>query len=320
MVKIFYGNRPYAFYIIALLVAGYAILNYLFPYHLPEENTRFGFWGDLIPQAEPFSMIFAPALVVINAILLNTTFNKHDFLGRNRYISSLLYITFLSYFHTFYFLDGFSIAQTFVILALRQNLKLNQNDDGRRTVFNVSFLLGVASSFYPLLLISIPFVFWMIWALRPFILRESILTLIGFIIPLLYSGAYQIYFDYSMDSADFSSNAIELNIQDITILVGLVFLLGLFSIKTYFLRLKVASIRLRKLFNIILMLLLFTIAFSILSYFLFNKKEALALVFIPAGFILTYAFGFKTQRLLPTITFYLIFLFSVGKFFVSLNL
>ena len=52
----------------------------------------------------------------------------------------------------------------------------------------------------------IPFVFWIIWVLRPFILRESILTLIGFIIPLAYSGVYQMFFDYRMDSADFSSN------------------------------------------------------------------------------------------------------------------
>ena len=320
MVKIFYGNRPYVLYIIPILVGVYAILNYFVPYHFPEQITRFGFWGDLIPQTSSFSMIFAPALVIISAILLNTTFNKHDFLGRNRYITSLLYITFLSYFHTFYFLDGFSLAQLFVILALRQTFKLNQNEDGRKTVFNISFLLGVASSFYPLLLLSIPFVFWIIWVLRPFILRESILTLIGFIIPLAYSGVYQMFFDYRMDSADFSSNALELNFPDIAILTGLVFFLGLFSVKTYFLRLKVASIRLRKLFNIILMLLLFTLAFSVLPYFLFNKKEALALVFIPAVFILTYAFGFKTQRLLPTFTFYLVFLFSVGKFFVSLNL
>jgi len=319
MVKIFYGNRLYALYIIPVIVATFVILNYYVPYHVPEEITRFGFWGDLIPQTSTFSMILAPSLIVLNAVLLNNTFNKHDFLGRNRYITALLYITALSYFHTFYFLDGFSIAQVFVILALRQTFKLNQNEDGRKTVFNVSFLLGVASTFYPLLLISIPFVFWIIWILRPFVLRESILTLIGFIVPLVYTGVYQMYFEYNMDTADFSSNASELKLFDIAILGGLMFLLGLFSIKTYLLRLKVASIRLRKLFSIILMLFLFTIGFSVLSYFLFNKKEALALIFIPAVFILTYSFGFKTQRLVPTLTFYLIFLFSVGKFFVSLN-
>lgn len=320
VLRIFYGNRPIALYIAPLIVGFYVMVNYFTEYHVPEENIHFGFWGTLLNQNSKLSSILAPILVLLNALLLNNTFNKHDFLGKNRFLTSLLYIVFLSFFHTFYFLDGFSIGLTFIILSLHQMFRLNQNEDGRKTVFNVAFLLGIATTFYPLLLVSVPFLFWMIWVIRPFIMRESILTLVGFVIPLIYAGVYEMYFEFSMNSEGFSSNAKELNLEDSLLLAGGVLLLALFSLKTFLLRIKQGSIRLRKLFSVIIMLLIFIFIISSLSYLLFNKKDVFAIIFVPLSFILPYAFGFKTLRLIPSITFYLIFLLSVGKFFVTMIL
>lgn len=320
VLRIFYGNRPLALYFIPLVIGVYVVINFFTEYHVPEENIHFGFWGTLLDQNSNLSFILAPVLVLFNALLLNNIFNKHDFLGKNRFLTSILYVVFLSFFHTFYYLDGFSISQTFIIFSLHQMFRLNQNEDGRKTVFNVAFFLGVATTFYPLLLLSIPFLFWMIWVIRPFILRESILTLVGFVIPMIYAGVFEMYFDFSMNSAGFSSNSSELKLEDTLLLAGGVILLTLFSLKTFLLRIKQGSIRLRKLFSVIIMLLVFIVFISALSYLLFNKKDAFAIIFVPLSFILPYAFGFKTLRLMPSITFYLIFFVSVGKFFVTMIL
>ena len=48
-------------------------------------------------------------------------------------------------------------------------------------------------------------------------------------------------------------------------------------------------------------------------------KEVLALVFVPLMFVLPYAFGYKKQRDVPTMVFYLLFFYSVGKFLYPLT-
>lgn len=318
VVRIFFGNRSYALLMLPLLIAGYAALNVWKGHHEPHTSVNFGFWGHLLSQSTFLSQIFAGGLILVNGILLNTLFNRNGFMESNNFLPALLYVSFLSVFHSFYYLDGFSIAQTFLILGLYQLLKLSQNEDARSIVFNAAFIIGVACTFCPVLLLIIPFLFWMIWVIRPFVFRESNLTVVGIAIPLIFAGVYGSVYNIHLSGLDLSSTSSEIWLEDITVLVGTVVFMIFLGVGQLVLKLKQSSIRLKKLFRVIVILANFSLLLTIFEYFVFHKKEALSLVFIPLMFFLPYSFGYKKQRGVTTAVFYLFFFFSVGKFFYPL--
>lgn len=301
------------------MIGGFIFLNQLFPYHIVGNSNHFGMWGDFLPEAHWLSQLIAPLLILLNAIFLNLIFNRNEFLEKNNYLVALLYVTFMSNFHSFYYLDGFAVAQFILGLALFYFFRLNQNEDARKTVFNVAFLFGLASTFYPLFLFSIPLLFSMIWVMRPFVFRESLLTLVGFVIPLIYGGVYGMYFEMKLEPSDFSSTSSELIAIDMIVIgSGIVWFL-MFSLKTLFRKMQQGSIRLRKLYNMLLMLVLLAILLTSIDYFAFHKAQTVSLIFIPLLFVLPYGFGYKKQRSIPTMFYYVLFLFSVGKFFIVIN-
>ena len=221
-----------ALLVLPFLIAGYVALNMWQNHHVPDLQSSFGFFGDLLNQSTVLSQILAGSIVLANAILLNVLFNRNDFMESNSFVPGLLYVSLLSFFHSFYYLDGFGVAQFFLVLGLVQMLKLNQNEDARRIVFNASFLIGIACTFSPIMLSIIPFLFWMVWVTRPFIFRESILTVIGFSIPLVYAGVYSSVYGIQLKGGKLSSTSPELWLEDLIVLGGVVFIMLILAART----------------------------------------------------------------------------------------
>ena len=305
--------------ILPLMAAIYVGLNHYFPYHLPEEGAHFGFWGTFLPQKSWISQVAAPAFIFAEALLINTLYNRYEFLDRNTFTPALLYFTLMSAFHSFYFLDGFAVAQFCVIMAIHQLYQLYQNEDGRRRVFNIGFWLGVACTFHPILVLLLVVAFWMVWVIRPFVMRESVLLVVGFLIPLMYGGFYSAWAGIKIQNEQITATSIELNIEDVLVIGGMTFLFILLSLGTLTRKFQQSSIRLKKLFRILLILINFTLLLTIFEYFFFSKKEALAMVFVPLMFVLPYAFGYKKLRDVTTIAYYMLLVFSIGRFIFPLQ-
>lgn len=266
------------------------------------------------------STISSSILVFINAILLNAIFNRNGFQEKNTFLPSLLFVVFQSFFHSFYFLTGLGIATTIIILAFWQLLKLDQNTDGRKAVFNASFLFGFAATFYPLLLISIPFLFGMIWILRPFVLRESALAIIGFIIPLIYVGVYRWVMGIALNNDELSSASIEWKSLDMYVVGGAMLLIVFAGLRPLFNKITQSSIRLKKIFRINAMLLTLFVLVTVLEAMTYKKIESGSLGLIPLLFLINYGFGSKTPNPFNAFVFYLLCAFSVGKFFIPFHL
>lgn len=318
MVQLFFGNRSIVLLLLPFLVASFVGLNIYFPFHEPEPSAHFGFWGALLSQESLASIVAAPLLIFIEAVLINALFNRNEFMERNTYLPSLIYVTVMSVFHSFYYLNGFAIAQLCIILALYQLYQLYQNEDGRRRVFNAGFWLGLACSFHPILVLLIVIGFWLIWVIRPFVLRESILYLSGFLVPLLYGGFYARWTGNAIDSQDITSTGTALNIEDVLVLSALIFTLILLTLRGLATKIQQSSIRLKKLFRILLILIVFSVFLTVVEYFVFTKKEALAMTFIPLSFVIPYAFGLKFMRKTAAVTYYVLLVFAVGRFFFPL--
>lgn len=316
MVKLFLGNRAGVLILIPFLVWIYFMLNFQSGYYSQSGTSNLGLWGEAVVLYPMVSSIAAAVLICVNAFMINWIFNTNEFLERNSYMSSLLYVILMSFYHSFYSLDGLLIAHTCIILMLFQFYKLRQNEDGRRNTFNGALFAGLAASFHPPMVALLPFIFFMIWNIRPFVFREIVLVLVGFGIPLLYAGVF----------LWFSGHAIELKILEQTtnyfkkqtdflvtaVLFTLLFLLSLVSIQG---RMQKSSIRLKKLVRILWLLVFVGVLFGLGDFLFFQQIERFSFLMIPLSFFLTFSFSNKTFGIVASILFYLTLLYSLINFF-----
>lgn len=318
VIKAFFGNRTFVLFLLPVFVVGYELLQNFFPcYFLKFNEVNLGFFG--LYQENIYTSILSGILVFITAIVINNLFNRHEFREKNTYLPSLLYVVLASYNDACYHLSGVVVSSLLIAFALAQVFKLNQNEDGRKDVFNAAFLLGLSACFYPVLFLLFPLLFIVVWVLRPFVFRESALMVTGFILPVIYAGVWAFYSGYEIDNTLFSPSGTVENRNIFMIVGGLIALLMLIMIAPLIQKLNQSGIRLKKLFRIIFFI---TIAFSLVflvELVFMNKLGGSFLMVLPLSMLLTYAFGEKELRPFPSFIFYLIFILSVGKFFYSFN-
>lgn len=317
MVKLFLGNRAGVLLLIPILIYGYFLLNQQTNYYTYKTISNFGFWGESLILLPNIAAISSAILICFNAFGISWIYNTNEFFERNSYMSSLLYVVLLSFYHSFYSIDGLLIAHSCIIVMLFQFFKLNQNKDGRRNVFNGLFFAGIAATFHPPMIVVFPFILIMVWNVRPFVFRETLLGLVAFIIPLIYAGTYLWY----------SGNVLEFKVLEQTtnytnkqtdflvtaVLFTLLFLLSIVSIRG---RMQTSSIRLKKLVRILYWLLFIGLLFGVVDFLIYKQIERFSFLMLPLSFFLAFSFIHKTFGMMASILFYLTFAYSIIKFFI----
>ena len=315
MLKIFHSSRTIVLVLIPFLILFYFGLNLFFGYYTIEEEINLGLWGK---YSNNFSFLSSISIIMagLGTILLNKIFNKNDFSNKNNYIPSLLYVLFLSLSHSFYFLDGLSFAQFFIILTVVQLFQLNQKEDGRKAIFNAGFFFGIACTFFPILFFGWPFLLFMIWVNRPFLIREAAIAIIGVITPSLYAFTFVLLFDVQLDITVFNSSSEEVFIIDSSVYIITLVLFFLLGLKTLFNKIQIGSIRIKKLFRILFFLSILFFILLLVDIIFYDKSNSIILLTIPIVLILPYAFGEKKIKRIPKLLFYLFFIFTLVKFFI----
>ncbi len=317
MVKLFLSNRSFVQFLLPLVVVIYIFLNQFTSYYTYSEIANFGFWGNKVQLDTVSSQVLASLVLIGNAIFINAVFNWNQFLERNSFMPSLLYIVLMSSYHSFYQLDGLLISHAFLILSLYQLYFLRQNEDGRKTTFNAGFFAGLAATFHPPLIGILPFIFFMIWSIRPFVIREVLLCFLGFIVPLFYAGFYLIYTGTSINlrllktSTNYERQQFDFLVTSGIFIFSL--LLSLVSIQAH---IQKSSIRLKKMTRILWWFVLVGLIIGGIDFILFNQIQRFSLIMIPFSFFLTFSFSHKTLSSVAIGLFYVTFLYSLLKFFL----
>lgn len=316
MLRLFTSNRPIVILLLPLLIATYQVVH-LFAQGVSSGTTiNLGFYGSL--EMNPIvGVILSLAFVFLNAFLINFIFNRNEFWDRNMYMPSLLYVVLMSFYSSYYCWDGMLLSHTFLILALNQLFKLRQNEDGREAVFNAALFVGFAASFHPPILLFLPFLFTMVWFIRPFVFKESLLILTGFIVPLIYGGLFLKFKGEQLDLRLLEQTT-DYNVQRINFLVtatlfSLLLIVGLLGIRA---RLNKSSIRFRKLVRILWVYFFLAIIFGVVEFIFFGQIERFSFLMIPLPFFLAYSFTHKSYSSVANILFYITLLYSFAKFFV----
>lgn len=316
MVRLFLSNRAAVILLLPFIIGSYMVLGYITHPFRSESSINLGFFG----QIDSPSMLTAALsflLVFLNAYLINFLFNKNEFYDRNMYMPSLLYVVLMSFYHSFYTMDGLLLAHSFLILCAMQLFRLKQGEDGRRAVFNASFFAGIAAIVHPPVILILPLLFLMVWSIRPFALRESLLLLAGFGVPLMYGGLYLQWTNENIDLqllkqvTNYKND--QLHFLVTTSIFFILFALGALGIQA---RLRKSSIRFKKLVRILWLYVLIGIVLGVSDYMLFGQIERFSFLLIPIPFFLSYAFTLRTYAAVSNFLFYAALVYSYLKFFI----
>ena len=316
MLNLFRQNNPFVLAFIPVAVIVFLLLNTFFPYHLSESEVSFGFWGNIQVGNLLLNTILSGTVITTSAIIINALFNRNEFSEKNNFLPAILYVIYLSFFHSFYFIDGLVITQFFLILMTRQLFRLRQKDDGRKIVFNAGFLFGIACTFFPLLIFALPFIFLIVWISRPFILRESALLMTGFIIPIVYALVYLTFIQINIGKENFNSSSAEVLLIDMWLVIGSLFILFFMGIGNLLSTMNSSSIRLKKVFRMLLLFAVFTFGLFLLDALAFRKIQVFSLCFVPLALVLPYSFGNSKPNKVAPVIFYILTIYAITKFFV----
>lgn len=303
--------------LLPILMFIYMTCNQYTGYYAQERSVNLGLWGEAIDLNPTLSMWFAVLLTLFNALAINWIYNINEFLERNSYTPSLLYIVLMSFYHSFYNIDGLLLAHTCLIIMLYHFFRLRQNEDSRSIVFNGAFFAGIAATLHPPMVTLLPVVFFMVWSIRPFVGREFLLMITGFGVPLLYAGAYLYYSDHVIElrileqATNYHKKQTDFLVT--SVLFTLLFLLSIVSIRTKMLK---SSSRLKKMVRMLWWLMGVGVIFGLVDFIFSRQIERFSFLMIPLSFFLTFSFTNKTVGLTATVLFYVTFIYSLVNFFI----
>lgn len=316
MIKYFSDNKSYILVLIPLFVLGHMLLEHYFPTFDVLSVGQENLWKI---DFEQFNFYLSKALVLIllclNAILINFVFNKIEFFNKFVYLPSILYILIVFLFPMSLRFGEDLIAHFFFVLSFYHLLEIHQNEDARNNTFLSGLFLGIASTFLPVYATFI-FVIWFgIFTLRPFVMREYILPIVGLLFPFLGVVLVNPDFLYNYFSVDSFLDYSQFGNYFIFIPIIMIGMLTLFAYKKMVEYRTKSSIRFKKINTITIFTFLFSMALSTAILIFFDSYFYFTVGIIVLPFILPYAYLNVKHKWLPNSLFYGLIILNIIKFF-----
>lgn len=141
-------------------------------------------------RSQTVYQLVALTFTSVQVIYFNVMINNRDILAKRNYVPGLIYLLFLSISFDCCTLSPVLMATTFVLISfgtmVRQISRLQSTDE----VFEIGFLIGLASLFYP------PACVFILWAIVSLVffsgatIRQYSLAIFGFLFPLLLTALF----------------------------------------------------------------------------------------------------------------------------------
>ena len=315
MIKLFGSNQPFVLVLIPIMVLGHFTLDAFFPSFELLASGQENLWElDFNLLSTTYSRIGAFILISINAILVNRVFNTHEFYERNTFLPSLIYLLLVFLFPLSLRMQEDLIAHTFFILCLSKLFDIKQNDDARRSTFLSGLFLGCAVTFLPIYIYFLVFIWMGTISIRPFVLREFLLPLLGVVLPLGWVAFIDANFYYSFIELESSLDYSRFGNFLIFIPHLIVALLSIIGYKNILERRLKSSIRYKRIVGLTTYVFLFSIISASLvtvitgSYFYFTIGAVILSIILPYSYLDT------KRKWIPTILLYGLLALNILKF------
>lgn len=317
MIKLFSKNIVFVLALLPLIILINILLENYYPTFNNSGEHLTNLWGIEFNELPLIvNKLIVVCFLTLNAVLINFSFNQHDFFERPTYLPSLIYVLLATFFPFSVSVNGELFAQTFIILSINQLFKITkQTEDIRSNVFNASFLIGVAGTFNPIYIYFLLIVFIFLIRLRPFVFREFLLGLIGIIIPFMFLWFFNQDFYTSLVFFDATLNYEKLALILLLFPNALVLLLFIFSYRFILIRFTKSSIRFKRLMNIVLLILILISSIVGLLFSIYETYYYFSVGIFVLAILLPYSYLDAKTKLFSTLLFYGLIAFTVIKFF-----
>ncbi len=261
VISFFKINRPIsviALPLIALILWGLALYQ---PAIAPRlyGGPLYGVLFDWLHGLPIIGVILGLTVLVVSAFLLNHIATTLEILNSSTQVTGLMYVVLMSLTPSQTVLHPALISNLFILMVLNKLIGSYRKETAFEDFFDIGFLLGIATLFYIPSFVFIPMVWIGLLLIRPFVGREWVIGMVGFILPFILATAFFFLFDQlqTIELADyapgfsFPARSIHLtNANYFTLVVmGLVVLLSLTKIYG---GVAISSLRSRKNINILL--------------------------------------------------------------------
>ena len=315
VIRLFLDNRVWVLLLLPAVLSLY-LVSFLFGF-----DDIYGLNKATISIIEPFLHQFPSAhilanflMLLINALALNWIFNSYEFLEKNTYIISLLYLIFTSFFHNWGDPSWLFVAHLCSIFGFGVLFSIKPQHNAKKQAFNAGFLFGLSLFFETSFVLLLPVLLVLLMILRGGQIRELLLLTIGYSMPFgfymsLYFLANHTFPDFPLPVSSFyKPNWFE------TICLAIVVALFGFSLLGLRARLGKASLRLKKQTQILTVFMFLCAALGLATLFFWGQAALLSLLVLPFSFYFAYALLSSSLGISSHLFFYLIFTFSVLKF------
>jgi len=202
-IKLFKSNSPFSIVLLPVLMAICWAHAFIYPTAVNVDHCM-PLYRLVLSWMQPFPLIAAIlgfVLMVLTGFLYNYIVNEHEFLPKRTYLPGLFYCLLMSsssllQFHPLLF------ANFFIVLMLNSLINTYRKNTAFNGVFEGGLFLGIASLFYFPIVFLLPVLLISLIVLRPFIWREWLIAILGFMFPYI----YVIIFYFWNDSLDFFWN------------------------------------------------------------------------------------------------------------------
>lgn len=128
--------------------------------------------------------------------MINGIINENKILPKKSYMGGLIFIIVLSFFKQNLVLSPALLSLTFIILCTQKIFGLIKKEKAYGDVFDVGFLVAIASLFYFPSILLLIFAYFGLATVRPFTYKEWVIVLLGFLAPLVVTFTFYYWNDH----------------------------------------------------------------------------------------------------------------------------
>ena len=130
------------------------------------------------------NQIITLLVVLLGAVLVNFLAIEQEIVSKTNYLPSFFYVLFAFSANTQGVVEPILVANLCVIPALYYLINSYRKDEALKDVFKSALLMGLASFFCIHYIVIFPISYVALFILRPFNWRESLVSLLGLVLPL----------------------------------------------------------------------------------------------------------------------------------------
>ncbi|OFX21194.1 MAG: hypothetical protein A2041_04840 [Bacteroidetes bacterium GWA2_31_9b] len=304
------SNRP--FVIILAIISGIALWSFTL-FHQPvlefqADTISMLFYKLLIGLFKNnilFLTVFAFILVIIQGLLLVWVNQKFILINFRTFLPAFFYIIISSSFVAIQMINPILIGNFFIFFALFNIYKIYRSDYALNDIYIAGFFTAIASLFWAPFAIFILLIWIALIILRPFIGREWIVSILGFLTPIFFTFLiFYVFFDNN--TLINILNNIKLEYTSITdfknihlsyiLFYSLLFLIILIASLNLISSFQNRKIKTRKYF--VINFWYFIIGLGIFLFFKRSSFEIIYILSIPISYLLSdYFYSFKKNHI-----------------------